>query len=152
VLYSIQLSSLSIELEYPTKQLAYSLIAFLQAQDNLKSLKIHTLNINSYIVNFMIWVSEALADPMLLTLPMMEELELIGVSEGSVDVVLSCIRSRALSPSLSSKMRLFRVTIPHFIITRAHSRQRGPGGNGGRDYLISRECLIKMKEFLDLPV
>jgi len=151
---SFMLHSLALRMPSPNPTLTDSLVAFLRTQDELRTLKLEmdmwngttqmTDAIEHLLQELMIKGSP------LVRLPSLEELELSGIYDGTADATLDCIRSRVVVPEHAlrrAKVRLHRVSVE--MARRAN--QYAFYGAGDQTAYVSRDCLVKMREFLKLP-
>jgi hypothetical protein len=142
--------SLLIQSRIRSVHIVDSLVRLLRAQHGLKKLHINVLSTENGGVDFMARFLEGfledMSDPAVSILPMLEELELTGVSDESIDTALDFLQA----VTRSSKIREVRVVIPRLKIewARENANVRGNPIQHGN---LSKETLVKMKQFLDSP-
>ena len=156
----IMLQSLALRMSNPHVRLVESLISFLQTQDDLRILELEMdmWNGTEQMIHAVQKLLQELTikESCLARLPSLEEFELSGIYDGTVDSTLAFLHSRLVNPPehvhqlCCAKIRLHRISVEM-------ARRAGQHNNVVVDEMdvrathVTRECLVKMKEFLKLP-
>ena len=148
----VLLQSLSLRISNPSIYMVDSLVKFLRTQDELRLLELNVDIWNGTVeqVRALSKLHEKLTinETMPVPLPMLEQFDLMGICDGSVDATLAFLESR-LTGSTEHSLQGAKISL-HRVAIELGRRTGMPLDDNSRASSVTRDSLVKMKEFMML--